>query len=124
MRVFQLNKLVKDSVYESMLELGQQPEVTILDDTRFEIELHRKIVEELEELRTTDNSQHEWLDVLGALRQIALLKEIDTTGILMVPSEELGAFDQRIYIGALVLQDDDPWVEYYASYPDRFPEVT
>lgn len=126
MKTFKLNKLVKDGIVERMREQGQTPEVTVLDDTEFRSELYKKLREEGRELgqaKTTKDRLKERHDVLDVLRQIALLDTVDNVRNLTVTDDQPGAFSQRQFVGRVTMPDNNDWVEYYQSEPDRFIET-
>lgn len=122
MPTFRLNKLIKDSVYDYMLDKGQKPKIRILkDDAEFEKELLRKLQEELDELTKTDDPAKELKDILAVIRQIAMLKNLDLD---IDFKSQAGLFDRRVYVSDLVLSANDPWVKYYRQEPNRFEEIT
>lgn len=125
MRHFKLNKLVRDGVFDFMVA-QQDPEYRILEDKEFRQALKAKILEEANELDTeSPEALEELADTLEATEQLA--KELGA-GFEKLRAEQLkkrkkrGAFNKRAFISTLHLQDDDPWVEYYAKDPKRFPE--
>ena len=128
MRSFLLNKLVRDKVFVSMQELGQKITHRQLDDKDFAHELKRKLLEEASEfdLKNPEKAAEELADILEVVE--ALGKEIGKDfgalrEIQAARQKERGAFAQRIFIERLDLEDNDPWVTYYAKEPERFREV-
>ena len=106
--------------------MGQKADYKKLDDTEFLKALQAKLLEETHEIDVADP------EVLNELAD--LLEVVDTIAVqLGSTNEELrkvrrarrqkrGAFNDRIFVKTLTLEDDDPWVEYYAKDPKKFPE--
>lgn len=126
MRHFQLNKLIRDGVFESMLARGQQPEHKRLNDDEILHALKQKILEEGKEFdHTSEKAIEELADLLEVIEHIAQELGGDFKKLRQVQLKKrknAGGFAKRAYVGTLHLQDDDPWVEYYAKDPERFPE--
>ena len=127
MRKFALNKLVRDKIFVEMVELGQQPSHKVLTKKEFLIALKAKLLEEAKEFDPNDpHALKELADILEVIETAA--QELGTDfeklrELQMTTRKKRGAFDDKIYIKDLTLQDDDQWVDYYASEPERFPEV-
>lgn len=128
MRSFILNKLVKDKVFTNMQELGQQITYHKLTDEEFLPELKKKLLEEAQEFDVADkDAVNELADLLEVIEQIAkeIGKDFDEVRKAQIKRKQVrGGFDNKIYIERVGLDDDDPWVKYYASEPERFPEVS
>lgn len=127
MRSFTLNKLVRDKVFTSMQELGQQITFRKLTDQEILPEMGKKLLEEANEFSPSDpNAENELADLLEVIEQLGkeLGKEFEALRILQLKRrKERGSFDERIYVERLDLADEDPWVKYYAADPIRFPET-
>jgi len=110
-----------------MVELGQQPSHKVLTKKEFLIALKAKLLEEAKEFDPNDpHALKELADILEVIETAA--QELGTDfeklrELQMTTRKKRGAFDDKIFIKALTLQDDDQWVDYYASEPERFPEV-
>jgi predicted house-cleaning noncanonical NTP pyrophosphatase (MazG superfamily) len=127
MRSFLLHKLVRDKVFANMQELGQQITSIKLGDEQFLTELKKKLIEEASEV-SSDSSKtaDELADLLEVIEQLG--KQLgytmgDLQGIQLQRRAKRGAFDGRNYVERLDLNDDDPWVQYYAKEPQRFQEA-
>lgn len=127
MRRFVLNKLVRDRVFESMLELGQKPHYKTLDDKEFLTALKIKLFEEIDEFDPKKpNAIKELGDLLEVIEQIGKelgsdFKKIRQTQLSIRRTR--GGFAKRIFVGELEVEDSDPWAAYYAAEPERFPEI-
>ena len=128
MRSFMLNKLIRDKVFVSMQELGQQVTYHQLSDEDFLPELKRKLLEEANELNFTDkNVGNELADLLEVIDKIRSELKIEPEHLAKLQQkrrEKSGGFNDKIYVERLDLADDDPWTAYYAEEADRFPEVS
>lgn len=116
MRKFNLNKLVKDDVFASMQELGQEVTHRVLTDAEMETALKQKLAEEADELaqaQTPESIKKELCDIVDVTRALGSLST----------DRSLAPFEQRIFVEQLAVPADDPWADYYAAHPARFPEV-
>jgi len=128
MRVFRLNKLVRDGVYDNMVQLGQCAALRELTNEQYLQELANKLREEAGEFDSADPEKG--LKELGDLQQVidelAAALGGDPKKVRVLQEKRfaaMGGFAGRRYITTLELNDDDPWVDYYAKEPERFPEV-
>ena len=117
-RKFHLNKLVRDGIAPSMLNSGQQPENRKLPESELRPALIAKIIEEAGEGDLPD-----LLEVVEALAQLDGKTFEEVREEQLAKREKLGGFSEGLYIGSLILKDNDPWVDYYTADPDRFPET-
>ena len=46
------------------------------------------------------------------------IKEIQTK-----KNEKVGSFKEKLFVEYVDALDDSPWVEYYLSEPERYPEI-
>jgi len=126
MRSFRLNKLIRDGVFDEMLQRGQRPEYRRLNDNEILHALKQKILEEGKEFdHTSDKAFEELADLLEVIEHMAEELGGDFKKLRQVQLKKrkrAGGFKKRAYVGMLHLEDDDPWVGYYAKDPERFPE--
>lgn len=126
MRIFRLNKLVRDKIFENMLEKGQQVEYHELKGEELLRAAYQKLAEEVEELTTSDEPLKELADIQAAVHFVTKLLGLTPE---MVEAHELelqrqsGGFERGIFIETISLDDNDRWVPYYTSDADRFPEI-
>jgi predicted house-cleaning noncanonical NTP pyrophosphatase (MazG superfamily) len=128
MRSFLLDKLVRDKVFTSMQELEQVITHRTLDNAEFLQELQRKLLEECNEFDPDDPKEaaNELADLLEVIETIGREIGADFETLRTIQSERRemrGGFTGRIYVERIDLKDEDPWVSYYASEPERFTEV-
>jgi predicted house-cleaning noncanonical NTP pyrophosphatase (MazG superfamily) len=126
-RTFKLNKLVRDGPFENMIALGQSVKYKVLKKPELIKALHGKLQEELSEFDPNDkNSLAELADLQEVIDSLAHLLGSSPGKLRTLQNAvrvKKGTFDKRIFVETVTLADDDPWVEYYANYPDRFQEV-
>lgn len=124
---FKLDKIVRDKVLQSMLELGQKPEYRELNGDELLKEQVRKVQEEAGELDVNDASlSGELAQLQSALNALRGTLGIDPETFAHMVAEvesDKGGFEKAYYVGKLTLKADDPWAQYYRSNADRFPEV-
>lgn len=127
MRRFVLNKLVRDKIYGSMLELGQKPQRKVLGGKKFLGALKAKLVEEVNELELgSPKAVEELSDLLEVIEQIG--KELGSDfkkirSAQLAKRRKVGGFSKKIFVSELEVKNGDPWGDYYATEPERFPEV-
>ena len=127
MRKFKLDKLVRDGVFDNMQALGEVIDYKILTGPAFIEALHNKLFEEIKEFDpTSEKPLTELADVLETIEALAKALGSDFEQLRKIQAtkrSKRGGFGKRIFVKTVALNDDDPWVEYYASHPDRFPEL-
>ena len=129
MRSFELNKLVRDKIFTNMQEIGQKVTFRKLHGDELMAALSKKAVEESGELNpiNPDAALDELADHLEVIETQAGLLGYTVTelrGRTKARREARGGFDEGVFVERLDLEDDDPFVAYYAADPERFPEVT
>ncbi len=115
-REFELSKLVRNKIPKQMEKDGQRPITESLGKEGLYAALLAKIGEEA--------GERDWPDLLTVIKKLAELDGMDWETILAKEQQktaEKGGFDEGIFIRSLVLKENDPWVEYYAS-ESRFIE--
>jgi len=127
MRTFKLNKLIRDKVLENMLQLGQDVQYKTLDDHDVIEALRQKLLEEAKEFDPfCKESLRELADVqevIDALTDLLGANPDKLRELQKTVRVKRGDFTKRVFVDTVTLADDDPWVEYYACNPERFPEL-
>ena len=116
-----------------MERAGQQVEHRTLGDAEFLREAGRKVLEETAEFDADKPDVKELADILEAAETAAQaardmaaragITREELEAVQLQRREERGGFADRVYVESVTLQDDDKWAAYYASDPERFPEV-
>lgn len=129
MRTFEFQKLVRDKIVTSMEANGDRPKYRRLTDKEYLQALHDKILEEARELNldSTDEAVKELADVQEVIDCLTTALGITSEDIKAAQAKKnakAGSFQERIYVDTIELDDDAEWVEYFATHPDQYPEVT
>lgn len=117
-RKFRLDKLVRDGIVPSMLEMGQEPTHRTLESEELKAALMAKIIEEAEEGDLPD-----LLQVIYDYARLSGTSIAELEQARVEKEEKIGGFTTGTYVSILMLDDNDEWVAYYAAEPDRFPEI-
>lgn len=125
---FKYSKLVRDKIVEHQIASGAVPKYRQLDDEQHKSALVNKIIEEAQEIISSDARERasEIADVQQALDDLREMYGLTTTDVAKVQKARLaknGAFKKGIFIDYVKLDKDDEWVEYYRSSADRYPEI-
>jgi predicted house-cleaning noncanonical NTP pyrophosphatase (MazG superfamily) len=130
MKRFQFAKLVRDRIPEHLGSDGQVIEgKKILDDEAFIQELRKKVIEEATELAaapTAEEMKEELADVQEVLE--CLQRALGMTNEEMVAYQQKkiaknGAFEDRVYIEAVSVEEGSKWGQYYTERPEKYPEA-
>jgi len=125
-RTFRLNKLVRDKIVESTEAQGGTVKYRTLKGDELTKALLTKLVEEANELKTSDLSVGELADLKELVEALAAHLGIDNEDLSMQQAEKAqrnGAFKKGHFIDTLTLPADNKWAKYYAAGPNRFPEI-
>ena len=112
-----------------MLDMGEKPEWRKLSDEDFVAALQDKLIEESAEiiLDNRDKLVGELADLQEVLDCLARTKGISRDDIARAQSKKnakVGSFEERIFVEATALPDDNEWIAYLEANPDRYPEIT
>ncbi len=94
------NKLVRDNIPEIIIRNGVTPKTRVLDDAEYELELTRKLMEEVSEY-VDASSVEELADILEVVYALAALHKAspeDLEKVRLKKATERGAFTKRIYL--------------------------
>ncbi len=98
------NKLVRDNIPKIIETEGLNPQIRILSDKEYEIELRKKLVEEANELYTATSIQeklYELADVYEVLEFILKTNKITEKDILKIKLNKKnnnGSFEKRVFL--------------------------
>jgi predicted house-cleaning noncanonical NTP pyrophosphatase (MazG superfamily) len=126
-RTFELNKLVRDKIVDSTLESGGTAQYRALKDDDRMRALYDKLDEEMAELKEGEETELEKLaDVREVIEAIAVGLGHSITELHAVQYDKrrkVGGFTAGIFVETVTVPSDSEIANYYASHPDRFPEV-
>ncbi len=126
MRTFRLHKLVRDKVIQFTVDQGGEVEATKLAGTDFNKALVTKLIEEATELQNAELSVEELADLKEIIDQLCRNMKITPEVFAKIQREKRnknGGFKNGDFIETVSLPADNKWAAYYASQPERFPEV-
>ena len=98
--VKKFNKLVRDKIPEIIKSNGEIPVVRILNDEEYEIELNKKLKEEVNEY-LADGSIEELADIEEVLRALIALKKVsyeDFDKMRESKKEKRGSFKDKVFL--------------------------
>ena len=125
-RTFKLNKLVRDKIVQSTEAQGGTVKYHTLNGDALTKALLAKLVEEANELRTSNLSVGELADLkelVEALADHLGTKQTDLSRRQAAKKKQNGAFKKGHFIDTITLPADNKWAKYYAADPKRFPEI-
>ena len=94
------NKAIRDKIPQIIQSSGKNYDVKKLDDSKFLIELEKKLVEELKEYEMSKNVE-ELVDVLEVIYRISELKGISSNELDKIrntKAEKRGKFDDNLIL--------------------------
>lgn len=125
-RTFKLNKLVRDKIVQNHINSGGKVQYRNLSPQEKRRALTDKIIEEAGELTSSKEIAEELADLQEVLDQLAKDAGITKTKISAAQKKKRsnnGGFKNGDYIEHETWPEDHKWSKYYASDPNRFPEV-
>ena len=94
------NKAIRDKIPQIIQSSGKNYDVKKLDESKFLIELEKKLVEELKEYEMSKNVE-ELVDVLEVIYRISELKGISSNELDKIrntKAEKRGKFDDNLFL--------------------------
>jgi predicted house-cleaning noncanonical NTP pyrophosphatase (MazG superfamily) len=94
------NKLVRDRIPELIRMQGQEPQLRILDDQEYALQLEKKLEEEVNEFQRDKNLEElaDILEVLYALTENLGYSGDDLHRVCLEKRSQRGAFRERIFL--------------------------
>ena len=130
MRTFRFDKLIRDSIIESMIANGEKPEYHTCSDEEYVAALIAKLQEEAVELEPGATAAEltaelaDLTEVMEALRVAIGVTAEDLAQARQAKNVKAGAFEKRIWVDTVTLQDDNPWISHLEQHSDRYPEIS
>jgi predicted house-cleaning noncanonical NTP pyrophosphatase (MazG superfamily) len=126
MRTFRLNKLVRDGIAPDIIKSGGEiVRLQLQTKEQKRKALVAKVIEEAKEFAKS-GSVSEIADLQEAVDQLVVSEGSSSEEIKRKQAEkrtQVGGFSNYYFIGTVTLPIDNSWVEYYASDPEKYPEV-
>ena len=104
------NKLVRDNIPNIIKSNGEIPITRILDNDEYKKELENKLYEEYQEVLNSseDDRIEELADMLEIIKALANLENKTLNDVILVAeqkSKKRGAFDEKIYLEKVVIDN-------------------
>lgn len=104
------NKLVRDNIPNIIKSNGEIPITRILDNDEYKKELENKLYEEYQEVLNSseDDRIEELADMLEIIKALAKLENKTLNDVILVAkqkSKKRGAFDKKIYLEKVVIDN-------------------
>ena len=101
------NKLVRDNIPEIIINNGEKPVISILDDKRYKEELEKKLYEEYNEVLEASGTDRieELADMLEVIIAFAKLEDKTLDDVIKVQKQKVkkrGAFNKKIYLKKVI----------------------
>jgi predicted house-cleaning noncanonical NTP pyrophosphatase (MazG superfamily) len=125
-RTFKLNKLVRDKIARSTQEQGGTVDYRTLKNKELTEALLTKLIEEANELKTSDFTVGELADLqelIDALIEHLGISKTELANNQKKKRNRNGGFKKGHFIDTVTLPADNKWAKYYAADPKRFPEI-
>lgn len=127
MRTFKLDKLIRDGILKRMEQDGQSVDYHNVQGQELASALTKKLIEEATEFSLAkEHPIEELADLLAVLKSVARVSGYDWQDVIDLEADkelEKGGFLKGIYVDTVTLDENDPFVEYYAKDPSKYPEV-
>jgi len=129
MPTFQFNKIIRDKRYMTMVNEGYKVITKVLTPAEQILELKRKLLEEVEEVKTAndkDEIAEELADVIEVIHALAAALKIEMKTIQLMRKQKLeknGGFEQTIYVQTVSLPMDSSTGKYLLSQADKYPII-
>lgn len=126
MRTFQLDKLVRDNIVPFTKARGGSADYELLEREALQKALVEKIIEEAKELQDGDLSVDELADLQEIIDELTTQIGSSRKQVAEKQAKKRtmnGGFSKGHYVKTVTLPAENKWAKYYASNPERFPEV-
>ncbi len=123
------NKLCRDKTLGRMNADGIICHYRYISGRELHAALQRKIVEEAQEVHDTNDKKEiidELADVLEVIDGLCKAYDISMTDVLKEKTaryEARGGFETGWYLETFEVDDDNPRLKYFRTYPHKYPEV-
>ncbi|MEX0749028.1 MAG: nucleoside triphosphate pyrophosphohydrolase [Candidatus Saccharimonadales bacterium] len=130
MRTFYFGKVIRDKILDAMQDEGCEVKYRVLEGAERQAKLTEKLNEESQEISAASD-QDDFLEELADVQLVidALvegLRSDDRAKFVELHEAKLrkkGGFVQSIWIEQVSVPNDSPWIEYFETKPDKYPEI-
>lgn len=126
---FKCEKLIRDRLQENFLKIGVHLETEIMKDSQYLSSLKDKILEEAQEVFQANSPEaltEEMGDLIEVILTLAKCHGVSFQDIEKKRLEkrlEKGGFESKVYCYKVTMNQKNPKVDYYRSYPETYPEI-
>lgn len=105
----------------------QKPEYHLLTDEDFVLELKKKLVEEVAELKDTktdlDKELADIIEIIETLKSVLNISDEHIENCKQKKIAKAGGFEKRYFVDTVEVPDDSDWVDHYNKQPHKYPEI-
>ena len=130
MKNFTQKKLIRDKILDEMKVSDQEPlGVRTLADEEFVKELLKKLIEETNEMLSTNDPSEmkkelcDIVEITNYIKETLQLSDEEFNKLLLAKRTKSGGFDKRIYVESVLTKENSNWTKYFLANPERFPEI-
>ena len=104
--------------------------VRTLDDNENIVELSKKIIEETQEMQNVsdlDEMKKEFADIQEVLDYLKIALKItdqELEQLKKIKHDKNGGFRNRIFVKDVAVSEQNKWIDYYRSNPEKYPELS
>ncbi len=126
---FKTNILVRDKRIEEMESIGISVDYKKLNREDYVKALRKKVVEEAQEVAEEENREklvYELADlreVVQALTDAVGITETEISEAQNKKREKAGGFAERHFTNFVVIENNNPAIEYYLQRPNKYPKI-
>ena len=126
---FKFDKLTRDTSPQFLQDSGINVFHRVMGQDEFLSHLKQKILEEVQEVHSALSPEEtleelaDLLEVIYALTTAQGFSLADLEAQRLQKKEARGGFDGRLYITAVEIPDNHPYLSYYRAHPEKYPEI-
>lgn len=126
---FKTDILVRDKRIEEMESIGILVDYKKLDQKDYIKALGKKVIEEVQEVAEEEDREklvYELADLREVVQALTAAVGITETEISEVQNrkrEKAGGFAERHFTNFVVIENDNPAIEYYLQRPNKYPKI-
>ncbi|WP_083821322.1 nucleoside triphosphate pyrophosphohydrolase [Candidatus Odyssella thessalonicensis] len=126
---FKFDKLIRDRSPQFLQDSGINVFHRVMGQDEFIRQLKQKLLEEVQEVHTALSPEEmleelaDLLEVIYALTTCQGFSLADLEAQRLQKKEARGGFEGRLYIAAVEIPENHPYLSYYRANPEKYPEL-